>query len=393
MSAGWTNIAFLKDDALIQPAKDLIVNPGGPGGSGVNYVRNGRAKLRKTFGPLYNIIGFDPRAVNNSGPHLDYYKCMGKPIKKIHWLEQTWCKNSLANGDAKYTGTVAVAQDLLNFIELRNEEQGKPGEVAKLTFYGASYGTTIGTTFAAMYPDRIDRMILDAVMDGAKYYKAESDSLASDSLDVLTHFAPMCFGAGPERCVFHGGNKTAAEIQARIEAIFTRLSEHEILASGIAPPYAMEAQDLSYVMFMAAYRPLASFPTLAEVLVELENGEGRKLLEVELKDSQILEDQAGDQGQGAMIQCLDPALAWSKKRLGPRKDSMPFAPIQEMLRGQKATCDNRSILPPPSQQFLGGCVAVSDQSRLTRIGFTETKTSFPILFVGTSADPVTPIRG
>jgi pimeloyl-ACP methyl ester carboxylesterase len=378
----------LKDDALIQPAKDLIVNPGGPGGSGVNYVRNGRAKLRETFGTLYNIVGFDPRAVNNSGPHLDYYKCMGKPIEKIHWSEQTWCKNSLINGDAKYTGTVAVAQDILNFIELRNEEQGKLGKKAKLSFYGASYGTTVGTTFATMYPDRIDRMILDAVMDGAKYYKAESNFLATDSLDVLTHFAPMCFGAGPKRCVFHGGSETAAEIQARIEAVFKRLGEQEILASGITPRYLMDAQDLSYVMFMTAYRPLASFPELAEVLVELEAGEGRKLFELELKDSQILEDQAGDQGQG-----LDPALAWAQKRLTPRKNSMPYAPIQKMLHEQEATCKDRNILPPPSQRFLGKSIAISDQYRLTRTGFTKTKTSFPILFMGTAGDPVTPIRG
>jgi pimeloyl-ACP methyl ester carboxylesterase len=375
VSAGYTNIAFLKDDALVQPAKDLLLNPGGPGGSGVNYVRNGRAKLRDMFGPLYNIIGFDPRAVNNSGPHLDYYQCMGKPLEEMNSLKQEWCRASLANGDAKYTGTVAVAQDLLNFIELRNEELGNPGKEAKLSFYGASYGTVVGTTFAAIYPDRIKRMILDAVVDGVTYYNGEGDFLASDSLDILSHFAPMCLAAGPQRCVFHGGSKTATKIEARIEAIFKRLAEQSILPSGLELPFVMDTIDLSYVMFMAAYRPLVSFPTLAEALVELEAGEGRKLLELQLKYSQLLEDQAGDQGQGAMIQCLDPAFVRSRKRLGSRKDimpfipiqdMMPFIPIQDMLRGQENTCLNRNIVPPPSQQFVGKFIAACGWSKLMR---------------------------
>jgi pimeloyl-ACP methyl ester carboxylesterase len=310
------------------------------------------------LGPLYNIVGFDPRSVNNSGPHLDYYDCMKQPLDEMEMSERTRCQPLLANGDAKYAGTVAVVQDMLNFIELRNEEGGKPGNEAKLSFFGASYGTTLGATFAATYPDRVERMILDAVVDAAKYYKAELHSRPSDATDVLDHFAPMCFAAGRERCAFHGGSRSAAEVQLRIKAIFDKLNREEIIVTNPdgpdKAPYALDAIDLGYAMFMVAYHPLGSFPTLATVLVELEKGNGATLVNILKRYTNLLADQAGDEGQGSMISCLDPAIARRQKSLVARWDNMPLDAIDLILAGSDMYCEGRDIIvPPSSQQFLG----------------------------------------
>jgi len=70
-TVGSTNIAFIKHAAPVQPALgDMILNPGGPGGSGVGMVL-GYERWRPLLGQRYNLIGMDPRGVNNSGPNVD----------------------------------------------------------------------------------------------------------------------------------------------------------------------------------------------------------------------------------------------------------------------------------------------------------------------------------
>jgi pimeloyl-ACP methyl ester carboxylesterase len=138
---------------------------------------------------------------------------MGKSLEEIPEPDREWCKNSLASGDA---------------------EQGKPPQEAKLSFYGASYGTAIGTTFGMMFPDRIDRMLLDGVVDVASHYKAQRQVDPLDPLDVFDHFAPLCLRAGPERCAFHGGNQTVEAIEARIVAIFRKLEESNAVPPSIS---------------------------------------------------------------------------------------------------------------------------------------------------------------
>jgi pimeloyl-ACP methyl ester carboxylesterase len=132
---------------------------------------------------------------------------MGKSLEEIPEPDRKWCKNSLASGDAKYTGTVAVVEDMLNFVELRNEEQGKPPQEAKLSFYGASYGTAIGTTFAMMFPDRIDRMILDGVVDVASHYKAQRQVDPLDPLDFSTTLRPCACAQDPSVAPSTAGTK------------------------------------------------------------------------------------------------------------------------------------------------------------------------------------------
>ena len=70
--AGTTNIAVIKHDATVQsPLGDIIVNPGGPGGSGFDTVRFSAEKLVPILGNSYNLVGMDPRGVDYSRPKLD----------------------------------------------------------------------------------------------------------------------------------------------------------------------------------------------------------------------------------------------------------------------------------------------------------------------------------
>jgi len=195
--------------------------------------------LASQIGTNVNLIGFDPRGVNNSGPSLDCFpndpaaaldlsKRFIRPINSkshdsiVSEFEMAgafgnWCSRVHRNSSAKYANTVATAMDMLNYVTKKAIVEGKDPKQAKLWYWGVSYGSVLGTvsepaagvnillqddasatsvatcktcnkmltlslfsrfsiqliltlasglkTAAALYPDRIGRLIIDAVVD------------------------------------------------------------------------------------------------------------------------------------------------------------------------------------------------------------------------------------
>ena len=93
--------------------------------------------------------------------------------------------------------TPAAAQDMLYYIELLAESQGKPREEAMLDYYGVSYGSTLGTTFASPFPERVGRMIIDGVMDAKDYYIGDWAPGVPQGDEAVIGFLRSCFEAGP----------------------------------------------------------------------------------------------------------------------------------------------------------------------------------------------------
>ena len=154
----------------------LLFNPGGPGSSGVTWVRDsgdqiGTSDLRKN----YNIVGFDPRGVGESEPKV---KCLGDKAKD----ELLYGASSAAVGSAqeiadtrakmkkfiaaceKNTGpglqfidTVSAAKDMDIIRAVFGESQ--------IDYLGYSYGTFLGTAYAQLFPKRVGHMVLDGAID------------------------------------------------------------------------------------------------------------------------------------------------------------------------------------------------------------------------------------
>lgn len=72
---------------------------------------------------------------------------------------------SLQGDIGQYIGTGSVARDLMSVVDAL-------GEDGLLRFWGISYGSTLGVTVAAMFPDRIDRMIIDGIQNAEEYYNS-----------------------------------------------------------------------------------------------------------------------------------------------------------------------------------------------------------------------------
>ena len=159
----------------------MLVNPGGPGGSGLGlsvlgqYVPNGA-------GDAYDWIGFDPRGVGSSIPSLNCikdYSAGPRPeyIPTTSALEKTWLARSKAyaqacgkNGGALLDNmrTTDVANDLDQIRAFTGQK--------KINFYGFSYGTYLGQVYATLFPERVRRMVLDSNVDPTRvFYQANLD--------------------------------------------------------------------------------------------------------------------------------------------------------------------------------------------------------------------------
>ncbi|KAF2793345.1 hypothetical protein K505DRAFT_244588, partial [Melanomma pulvis-pyrius CBS 109.77] len=294
-SIGNITVAFLKKAAKHQPAKgDVLINPGGPGGSGVDFVINYDEVLESLLGGTYNLIGFDPRGVNNSGPNLDCFA--GKPATRDYYDQNyytydptsalsmaehfqaagafgDWCSKTVGY-QANYANTPATARDMLQYVEKLAESQGKAPEKATLNYYGISYGSVLGTTFATLFPDRVGRMIIDGVVDVEDYYHGSWTANLRQADDAVRSFFQFCFDAGSE-CAFFRNDSSPGAIGKRFDALLEHIEKHPIPVSDPAIvdfPTVITAFDVRGALLIFIYDSISTFPLLALVLSELEGG-------------------------------------------------------------------------------------------------------------------------
>jgi pimeloyl-ACP methyl ester carboxylesterase len=375
LTAGTTAIAYIKQAASVQPAVgDILFNPGGPGNSGVDEILSSGTLISSLVGEQYNLIGFDPRGVNNSGPAMT---CFGNDtlskqlldvqyiwpidsksnysiVQEFEWAGAygDWCTEFNKDTDAKYVGTVAVAHDMLNYIEKKNEAGGEPASDAKLLYYGVSYGTTLGATYAALFPDRIERMILDGVEDSENYYQGGWTTNLFDTDAAIEQLFSTCYAAGPDICPLWL-NSTAA-IANRTRAIMEAVRADPVPVSDRSVttyPQLATYEMLAFLIFNSAYSPIQQFPVLTQVLAEMENRNGTTLL-------QATGGPVAAGISGYLIGCLDSMGRYNLSTVNAWEDH---------IKGQKAEsewafetwstlglgCRNIRILPPASQMFNG----------------------------------------
>ena len=149
----------------------LVVNPGGPGGSGVQYARAADFIVGPGVRDVYDVVGFDPRGVGRSAPIdcvtdtvLDDF--LGSdPTPDDAGEEQAFAEGAAAF--ARSCGT--TAGPLLPFVSTEDAARdmdvlrGVLGE-EKLTYLGKSYGTYLGATYADLFPAQVGRFVLDGVV-------------------------------------------------------------------------------------------------------------------------------------------------------------------------------------------------------------------------------------
>ncbi|KAF2867038.1 TAP-like protein-domain-containing protein [Massariosphaeria phaeospora] len=401
-NAGTTNIAFTKWTSYNESTQDILFNPGGPGIGGIGYVNNELQAeyILEVLGSDYNLISFDPRGVNRSGPALSCFPgelarhrpnytemAMTAPLSESYMASKAYdefCTKANAETEAKYAGTVAVTQDMAHFIDLNHAQKGLEGK-ALLNYYGVSYGTTLGQTFAALFPDRVGRMILASNMDSAEYYTGAYQSSISDTDAAFRSFFEYCHKGGPEQCAFYGNSTTPEEMETRYLAALRSLRESPLIVAEPSDPLLKQPEIITETAvmqwaFRATYEPLTMFPKLARGFAAIENGDGAAFARVVREYPPI----QPPKDVFKLIVCIDAHTNYPIKTfqdfLGTReayiKESHYGGPTVALAN--LMNCAGVNITPPQSQQFPGFPAA-------------GTQTLTPILFVNNLRDPITPL--
>jgi pimeloyl-ACP methyl ester carboxylesterase len=254
----------------------LVVNPGGPGASGVDYARAADSIVTSAVRERYDVVGFDPRGVQRSAPiecltdrELDSFLAAdGSPDSADE--EQVLVREGqvLAAGCieaepelAANMSTRAVARDL----DILRAALGD----RRLTYLGKSYGTYIGATYAGLFPRQVGRLVLDGALDPSLSGAELAAGQAGGFQQAFDSFLADCL---PRRsCPFSGSARRA-----------TRQADRLLDAVDAQPLRGFEGrqvtQALAVLGIAAALYDKSGWPLLRDGLREAGRGSGDTLL-------------------------------------------------------------------------------------------------------------------
>lgn len=275
-------------------------------------------------GKYFDILGFDPRGIGYTEPaamcisdgaaawswrlreaaegHLDSSDAaLGRLWAMTHAFGAS-CKEAVDAEDEpdikQFMSTASVARDMLEIAEKHAElvaEQKtqlrlvdrphlpkcpkseitkyEPGTV-KLQYMGFSYGTYLGATFASMFPERVGRLSLDGVVNSDDYNNALGEGSLRDTEKVMKAFYTFCLLSGPENCALATPTSSAHDIERRVQSIINSLYHRPIAVSlPDEGPDLLTYSDVRSLIFHSFYSPALTFPMIAEILTAIEAGQ------------------------------------------------------------------------------------------------------------------------
>ena len=288
----------------------MFVNPGGPGESGVELVRDKGSDFNVAGGGRFNIVSWDPRGTNRSDP----VRCFTSQASEARFWRGVHIPTTAAQSRAYARRATELARrcgqvsgQLLDNISTEdtardlNRLRQLVGDRA-LTYFGLSYGTLIGQIYANLFPTRVRAMLLNSVVNAVPWVKnaeARTTYQASSADAVFTQFVALCQGAGPARCALTRHPETAAQ---RVAGLFRRARRAPIPAPHASPPGVLSYSDL----LLTTFEPLRSpddWPRYARALDAAAGGDGSAL---ETLARQMLTPFAFAKATtSTAIQCLD----------------------------------------------------------------------------------------
>lgn len=355
----------------------LVINPGGPGGSGIAYALQARSVVSPAVRARFDVVGFDPRGVGASvpaihcltGPQLDtYFATSDKPVTGAQLAAVITEARLFARGCQQRSGP------LLPYIGTRNAARDMDvlravlGD-AKLTYLGKSYGTYLGAWYAQLFPTHVRALVLDgAVSPGGSAFGM--NMAQSKGFEVaLRSFTADCIGLFT--CPLgHGGTVTAA--LGRLRGLLDRAARQP-LTSQVAGQPANAAMLLSGVA--SALYSKSYWQYLRLGLAQAFGGNGTLL--VELGDLLVERGRNGDYTNlvdaNTAVNCVD--RPWPRSLLAWRSAAGAAA---------KAAPDFGAPIMWGSLPCAYWPVRAPGPTRLRAAG------AAPILVVGTTRDPATP---
>ncbi|MGH1561205.1 alpha/beta hydrolase [Mumia sp. DW29H23] len=355
----------------------LFINPGGPGGSGVDYVASFTATAGDDVLDTYDVVGFDPRGVARSTPlecadtaQLDEF-VNTDPTPDDAAEEQAFYDASRTLGErcqsesgalAAHVSTVEVAKDL----DILRAAVGDP----TLTYLGASYGTMIGATYAELFPERAGRLVLDGAIDPSIDTEGLNQGQAEGFQTALRAYLEAC--TQQSDCPL-GDDPDAA--QDRLSEFLADLDQQPLRTSTADRPLteALGFYGMAVTLYNQDYWEL-----LTRALRQAFDGNGTQLLF--LADQYLARDENGytDNSVVALtaVNCLDdPSTMTVDEARASVPDFEELSPVfGRSFAWAPVTCTAWPIKPAQPAPEIDAVGAP------------------PIVVVGTTRDPATPYR-
>ncbi len=353
----------------------LLVNPGGPGGSAVDYAQIAAARYPAPVRARYDIVGMDPRGVARSEPvvcltdrQMDAFtEVDNDPHSQSEINAISAADKRFADGceqrSAKllpHVSTIEAARDMDILRALLGD--------AKLNYLGKSYGTMLGATYAGLFPSRVGRLVLDGAMDPSLSALDESRTQAEGFETAFQAFA--------KDCVQHTDcplGRTTDAAGRYIVRFLGNLDAHP-LPTGQSRPLGESLGTSGLIEAMYAKQ---LWPVLRVALSAANRGDGGPLLA--LSDQYYERSSDGSYSNlmyaNAAVNCLD---------LPPATRSV--ADVQAVLPAFRKASPH---LGPDFAWMSLSCASwpVKATGRPMRI---EARGAAPIVVVGTTRDPATP---
>ncbi len=355
----------------------LLINPGGPGASGFDYVRDsyetlGTDQLRSNF----QLVGFDPRGVGRSAPvtctdekvkDQVYYEESGFPLgsdddfafsKDV--LERFAASCQETGFDVAYFNTQQSARDM----DLIRAALG----VEKLDYLGFSYGTELGATYIALFPDRVGKFVLDGAVDPTL-------SSAQGTVNQVAGF-DKAFRSYLKDCLANSDCPFTGSVEQALKKVGELLVKLE--TSQLPTQYDRDA-GLTVALYgiIAALYAEQSWPYLTQAFQEAFDGDGSTLLLL----ADFYNDKDPDGGYLSNISEANVAINCADERVGPEE----FASLREDVLTASSVFGKYFGYPEL------GCLGWPEGKSMIELDYGVTLSTGPLV-VGTTGDPATPYQ-
>jgi pimeloyl-ACP methyl ester carboxylesterase len=370
-------LALLRVPARGSRVGSLVVNPGGPGARGTTYAAAGGQVFRQPLLDGFDIVGFDPRGVGRSAPvdclsdaELDAY-LSGDPTPDTAEEQAAYRTSVLSLGEKCVAGSGPVVGHVTTVEAARDMDvlRSALGE-ERLSYFGASYGTKLGATYAELFPDRVGRFVLDGAVDVGLDPQALALEQAAGFETALRAYVQNCLDS-TDNCFL---GDTVDEGLATIDGLLEDI-EDEPLPAG---DRELTVGNAFYGIITPLYNRDYWF-LLSTALASALEGRGSALMD--LADAYASRNPDGSYADNTIeanyaINCLDDPT------------SVPFARVPSLF------AEFEEASPTFGRIFawgMTGCRGMDVTSSEEPLDI-RAEGAAPILVLGTSRDPATPLR-
>lgn len=351
----------------------LVINPGGPGGSGIEYLTNAASAFPASLTDRFDLVSFDPRGVAASTP----VHCVDDQAK-----DESLSGDLTPDDDEEMQRTLDEQAEFLEGCESNSGEliehmstadvaadldllRGALGD-EQLSYIGFSYGTSIGAVYATLFPERVRALVLDGSVSPSADVEAQLSAQARGFDRTFANFVEAC-NADPDCAI-------GPDAATQVEAVRTRLESNPVVVGRRSARRELSA-DLFDLAIASAMYDTTLWGTVAASIADMDEGGAATLLTLVDRQTGRKPDGSYDNSSDAqtMVSCAD---SDERPSVAEATDASERIAASASTFGELTAFGTLSCLDWP--------LAANPLPTVTGTG------SSPVLVIGTVGDPATP---